>query len=148
MGFFTENYQIIRALHIIAVIAWMAGLMYLPRIFVYHSSVEVGTEADELLKTMEKRLFRFIMDPSMIVVWILGICLIIARGGLDFLSNHFIWGKLLAVILITIIHMFYGKWQIDFQNSKRPLNHVFYRIINELPFVLMMFGVFMVVLEP
>lgn len=148
MNFLIENYQIFRAIHIIAVIAWMAGLMYLPRIFVYHSGVEVGTQTDEVLKTMERKLFRFIMDPSMFVVWALGICLIYARGGMDFLLNHFMWGKLIAVSLISVIHMFYGKWQTDFHNSKRPLNHVFYRIINEMPFLLMIFAVFMVVLEP
>lgn len=146
--FFENNYDLLRALHIIAVIAWMAGLMYLPRIFVYHSAIEIGSQTDETLKTMERKLFRFIMEPSMLVVWALGISLIIARGGHIFMLNHWFMIKFLMVSLITIVHFYYGKWQKDFYNGKRPLNHVFYRFINELPFVLMIIGVFMVVLEP
>lgn len=146
--FFSKNYEIFRALHLIAVIAWMAGLMYLPRIFVYHSNIEINTQTDETLKTMERKLFRFIMEPSMYVVWVLGISLIIARGGHNFMLNHWFLIKFLCVSLITIIHFFYGKWQLDFFNSKRPLNHVFYRFINELPFLLMIIAIFMVVLEP
>lgn len=145
--FFVLNYEILRALHIIAVIAWMAGLMYLPRIFVYHSNIEVGSQTDETLKTMERKLFRFIMEPSMVVVWCLGLSLIMARGGFEFLKMHFVMVKLTMVILITIVHMFYGKWQSEFFNGKRPLNHVFYRFINELPFLLAMVAIFMVVLE-
>ena len=148
LDFFSNNYEILRALHIIAVIAWMAGLMYLPRIFVYHSNVEIGSQTDETLKTMERKLFRFIMEPSMIVVWCLGLSLIMGRGGYEFLKNHFVMVKLTMVILITIVHMFYGKWQSEFAKGKRPLNHVFYRFINELPFILMIIAVFMVVLEP
>ncbi len=146
--FFSNNYDIFRALHIIAVIAWMAGLMYLPRIFVYHSKVEIGSNTDETLKTMERKLFRFIMEPSMIVVWLLGISLIFARGGHSFLLNQWFIIKFICVLSITIVHFFYGKWQTEFYNSKRPLNHVFYRFINELPFLLMIIAVFMVVLEP
>lgn len=148
MDWFSSHYDLLRALHIIAVIAWMAGLMYLPRLYVYHSKATIGSELDNTLKVMEKKLFRYIMEPSMLVVWVLGISLIIARGGIEFLKMPFMHVKLTCVVLITIINMFYGKWQIDFKNGKRPLNHVFYRVINELPFILMIIAVLMVVLEP
>lgn len=148
MDWFSGHYEVLRACHIIAVIAWMCGLMYLPRIFVYHSKAEIGSELDNTLITMESKLYNFIMQPSMVVVWCLGLSLIMARGGMLFLENGFMMVKLTAVSLITIIHFFYGKWQRDFANHKRPLSHVFYRIINEAPFILMMIGIFMVVLEP
>ena len=147
MDWFTAHYDFFRALHIIAVIAWMAGLLYLPRLYVYHSPVEVGTDLDKTLTIMEKKLCRYIMEPSMYVVWALGICLIMARG-MDLFKMPFFHVKLLCVSLITIIHMFYGKWQKDFADGKRPLNHVFFRVINEMPFILMIIAVFMVVLEP
>lgn len=147
MNWFSSHYDFLRALHIIAVIAWMAGLLYLPRLYVYHSGAEVGTELDKTLSIMEKKLFRYIMEPSMYVVWALGISLIMARGMVLF-QMPFFHIKLLCVILISIIHMFYGKWQTDFANGKRPLSHVFFRIINEMPFILMIIAVFMVVLEP
>lgn len=139
------KYEILRAIHIIAVIAWMAGLMYLPRLFVYHSKAEIGSELDKTLIIMERKLFWFIMVPSMVIAWALGICLILARGlG----SEHWFWVKLSMVSLITLINVFYGKWQEDFANSRRPLNHVFFRFINEAPFILMIIAVIMVVLEP
>lgn len=139
------KYEILRAIHIIAVIAWMAGLMYLPRLFVYHSKAEIGSELDKTLIIMERKLFWFIMVPSMVITWALGICLILARGlG----SEHWFWVKLSMVSLITLINFFYGKWQKDFANSRRPLNHVFFRFINEAPFILMIIAVIMVVLEP
>lgn len=139
------KYEFLRAIHIIAVIAWMAGLMYLPRLFVYHSKAEIGSELDKTLIIMERKLFWFIMVPSMLITWALGISLILVRGlG----QEHWFWLKLAMVSLITIINVFYGKWQNDFADSKRPLNHVFFRFINEAPFILMIVAVFMVVLEP
>lgn len=148
MDFFAKHYDLFRALHIMAVIAWMAGLMYLPRLYVYHSKATLGTELDETLKTMERKLYHFIMQPSMVVVWALGLSLIMARGGMDFISIHWVWVKLFAVISITLIHFMYGKWQKEFSEGKRPLSHVFFRFINEAPFLLMIIAVLMVVLEP
>ena len=143
------HYDWLRALHIIAVIAWMAGLMYLPRLYVYHSGASVGSELDETLKTMERRLYRGIMVPSMIVVWLLGLVLVVSRGGLDFLSaNGWFHVKLAMVVAITGVQGFYGRWLRQFAQGQRPLSHVAFRFINELPFVLMIIAVLMVVLEP
>jgi protoporphyrinogen IX oxidase len=144
----TAHYDLIRALHIIAVIAWMAGLMYLPRLFVYHSSAPVGGELDKTLIIMERRLQRGIMVPSMVVVWALGITLIISRGGWELLSHPWMQGKLAMVIGITIIDHLYLRWRKAFERGERPLNHVVFRVLNELPFVLMIVAVLMVVLEP
>jgi protoporphyrinogen IX oxidase len=144
----TAHYDLIRALHIIAVIAWMAGLMYLPRLFVYHSSAPVGGELDQTLIIMERRLQRGIMIPSMVVVWALGITLIVSRGGWELLSHPWMQGKLAMVIGITIIDHLYLRWRKAFERGERPLNHVVFRVLNELPFVLMVVAVLMVVLEP
>jgi protoporphyrinogen IX oxidase len=142
------HYELIRALHIIAVIAWMAGLMYLPRLFVYHSSAAAGGELDAKLIIMERRLYRGIMVPSMLVVWTLGISLIVGRGGWDLLAQPWMQIKLAMVIAITVIDHLYMRWRKAFERGERPLNHVVFRILNELPFVLMIVAVFMVVLEP
>jgi protoporphyrinogen IX oxidase len=144
----TSHYETIRALHLIAVIAWMAGLMYLPRLFVYHSSAVVGGELDQTLVVMERRLQRGIMVPSMVVVWALGLTLIAGRGGWDLLAQPWMQIKLGVVSAITVIDHFYMRWRKAFERGERPLNHVAFRILNELPFVLMIVAVFMVVLEP
>jgi protoporphyrinogen IX oxidase len=124
MSWFAEHYQTLRALHIIAVIAWMAGMMYLPRLYVYHSTAPMGGELDATLKVMERRLLMGIMNPAIVVVWALGLSLIVSRGGWDALSWH---------------------W---FDAGERPLNHVAFRWINEAPFVLMIGVVLLAVLEP
>jgi protoporphyrinogen IX oxidase len=144
----TAHYDLIRALHIIAVIAWMAGLMYLPRLFVYHSSAPVGGELDKTLIIMERRLQRGIMVPSMLVVWAIGITLIVGRGGWELLAHPWMQGKLAMVIGITVIDHLYLRWRKAFERGERPLNHVVFRVLNELPFVLMIVAVLMVVLEP
>jgi protoporphyrinogen IX oxidase len=142
------HYEFIRALHIIAVIAWMAGLMYLPRLFVYHSSAALGGELDAKLIIMERRLYRGIMVPSMLVVWALGITLIVGRGGWELLAQPWMAIKLAMVGTITLIDHLYMRWRKAFERGERPLNHIVFRVLNELPFVLMIVAVFMVVLEP
>jgi protoporphyrinogen IX oxidase len=144
----TANYELIRALHIIAVIAWMAGLMYLPRLFVYHSSAAVGGELDQTLIIMERRLQRGIMAPAMVIVWAIGITLIIGRGGWELLGLLWMQIKLAMVIAVTVIDHLYMRWRKAFERGERPLNHVVFRVLNELPFVLMIVAVLMVVLEP
>jgi protoporphyrinogen IX oxidase len=148
MTWIAGHYEVFRALHLMAVIAWMAGLMYLPRLYVYHSSATLGGEHDETLKVMERRLYRGIMNPAMIVVWALGITLIVARGGWDALAQPWLMAKLACVALITVCHHYYGVWRKAFERGERPLNHVFFRLINEAPFVLMIIAVCMVVFEP
>jgi protoporphyrinogen IX oxidase len=142
------HYEVIRALHLIAVIAWMAGLMYLPRLFVYHSGAIAGGELDQKLIIMERRLHRGIMIPSMVVVWALGITLIIGRGGWDLLAQPWMAVKLGMVSAITGVDHLYLRWRKAFERGERPLNHVIFRLLNEVPFVLMIIAVFMVVLEP
>ena len=147
-GWIASHYEVFRALHLIAVIAWMAGLMYLPRLFVYHSLAPLGGELDQQLIIMERRLHRGIMIPAMIVVWILGLGLLIGRGGLDLLAQPWMQIKLAMVILVTAVDHLYLRWRKAFERGQRPLNHVAFRFLNELPFVLMIVAVFMVVLEP
>ncbi len=147
-GWISSHYEVVRALHLIAVIAWMAGLMYLPRLFVYHSLAPLGGELDQQLIIMEGRLHRGIMIPAMIVVWILGLSLLLGRGGLDLLAQPWMQIKLAMVILITAVDHLYLRWRKAFGRGERPLNHVAFRFLNELPFVLMIVAVFMVVLEP
>ena len=148
MSWLAAHYETLRALHLMAVIAWMAGLMYLPRLYVYHSAATPGGEHDQTLSVMERRLYRGIMNPAMVVVWGLGITLILARGGVDALTQPWLIAKLVCVALITVCHHFYGVWRKAFERGERPLNHVFFRIINEAPFVLMIIAVSMVVFEP
>lgn len=143
-----NHYELVRAFHIIAVIAWMAGLMYLPRLFVYHSSAPLGGELDQTLIVMERRLYRGIMVPAMIVVWAIGLSLIIGRGGLELLSQGWMQIKLAMVVGITAIDHLYSRWRKAFERGERPLNHVAFRILNEAPFVLMIVAVLAVVLEP
>ena len=143
-----SHYDLIRGLHIIAVIAWMAGLMYLPRLFVYHSSAVRGGELEATLIIMERRLHLGIMVPAMVVVWALGITLIMGRGGWDLLAQPWMAIKLALVIAITAVDHMYLRWRKQFARGERPLNHVIFRFINELPFVLMIVAVFMVVVEP
>jgi protoporphyrinogen IX oxidase len=142
------HYELIRAFHLIAVIAWMAGLMYLPRLFVYHSNAIVDGELDRQLIVMERRLHRGIMVPSMIVVWLLGFTLIAGRGGWDLLAQPWMQIKLVMVSAITVIDHLYLRWRKAFERGQRPLNHVVFRLLNEVPFVLMIVAVLMVVLEP
>ena len=113
------HYELIRAFHLIAVIAWMAGLMYLPRLFVYHSSATVGGELDRQLIIMERRLHRGIMVPSMIVVWLLGLTLIAGRGGWDVLAQPWMQIKLVMVSAITVIDHLYLRWRKAFERGQR-----------------------------
>jgi putative membrane protein len=148
MSWFAEHYQTLRAVHIIAVIAWMAGMMYLPRLYVYHSTAPIGGELDSTLKFMERRLLKGIMNPSLVVVWGLGISLVAARGGWDALGFHWLQLKLVLVAGITGIHGLYAVWRKQFEAGGRPLSHVAFRWINEAPFVLMIGVVLLAVLEP
>lgn len=148
MSWFAEHYQTLRALHIIAVIAWMAGMMYLPRLYVYHSTAPLGGELDGTLKVMERRLLKGIMNPAIVVVWALGVSLIVSRGGWDALSWHWLQAKLVLVAAISGIHGLFAVWRKRFEAGERPLNHVAFRWINEAPFVLMIGVVLLAVLEP
>ena len=133
------------ALHVISIIAWMAGLLYLPRLFVYHSDAAVGSDLSETLKVMERRLFYAIMTPAMIASWFLGF-------GLAFLTNAYleVWLhiKLLLVIILSASHLAMGKWQVNFGSDKNTKSARFYRVANEVPTLLMIGIVILVTVKP
>jgi len=134
----------IKALHVIAIISWMAGLLYLPRLFVYHAGVGLGPQS-ELFKTMERRLLRFIMIPAMLVSWATGLWLAFDGG---FFRHGWLHGKLLAVILLTGVHVYDGFLQQAFAEDRNTHSSKFYRFYNELPTLLMIAAVILVIVRP
>ena len=140
-------YNLFLSLHIISVIAWMAGLLYLPRLFVYHFTKEVGSETSETFKLMEIRLLRVIMNPAMIFSWLFGIALI-STLGVESLSALWLQLKVLFVLLLSGVHGYLAKITKEFQQDERARSERFYRIINEFPTVLMIIIVFLVIFKP
>ena len=140
-------YNIFLSLHIISVIAWMAGLLYLPRLFVYHFTKEIGSETSETFKLMEIRLLRIIMNPAMIFSWLFGIALI-STLGVESLSTLWLQLKVLFVLLLSGVHGYLAKITKEFQQDERARSQRFYRIINEFPTVLMIIIVFLVIFKP
>jgi len=143
-------YLLFKSIHLIAVISWMAGLLYLPRIFVYHSESIRDNKSEDLMSTfkvMERRLFIYIMNPAMIVSWIFGILLINTIGMENF---SFLWlqFKLVFVIILTIYHFFLLQCLRKFDENNNSYSPKFYRIINEIPTVLLIGIVFVVVFKP
>jgi protoporphyrinogen IX oxidase len=138
-------YLVLKSLHIIAVIAWMAGMLYLPRLFVYHADAEPGSKQSETFKIMERRLLRAIINPAMIAAWILG--LTIAWRQDYWLQGWFII-KLVLVTLMSTLHGFFSRWRRDFEADRNTRPARFYRIWNEVPALLMVGIVFLVVLRP
>lgn len=139
-------YLWIKAFHIFAVIAWMAGLLYLPRLFVYHVGATPGGELDETLKTQEVRLFRGIMNPSMIAVWLLGLAMIIGNPVL--LSRGWMWVKLALVIVMTGVHHIYGAARKKFAIGANTRTARYWRIVNEIPALIAIGVIIMAVVEP
>jgi putative membrane protein len=137
---------LLKATHVVAVISWMAGLLYLPRLFVYHCGAKRNKEADMMLRVMEERLLRVIMNPAMIVTILTGIGIVYVVGfgsGAGWL--HF---KSLLVVFMMIFHMFLSRWRKDFVNDKNKNSERFYRIANEVPTILLIFIVFLVIFKP
>jgi putative membrane protein len=139
-------YDWLRALHIIAFIAWMAGLFYLPRLFVYHAQAEIGTVESETFKVMERKLLRIIMNPAMITTWVFGLLMLAAKP--DLLEQGWFHVKLLAVVLLSVMHMIYARWRRFFAEDRNHRSHIFYRYMNEVPTILMIIIVIMGVVEP
>lgn len=137
----------VKAAHVLSVIAWMAGLLYLPRLFVYHAGVAVGSEASETFKTMERKLYRGIITPAMIASWIFGLWLAFGYGLVDF-SQGWMWVKALTVIVLTGVQGFYGSLRRAFAEDRNMRSHKFFRAINEIPFVLAIIIVIMVIVKP
>ena len=142
-----SSYLLIKSLHLIAVISWMAGLLYLPRIFVYHSENLKNNETSEIFKIMEKKLYFYIMTPSMILSWIFGLFLLNILG-LEALSFLWLKLKLLLVILLSFYHFYLGHCLNNFKNDKNNKTSKFYRIINEVPTIILIVVVFVVVFKP
>ncbi len=140
-------YLTLKALHLIAVISWMAGLLYLPRIFVYHVEKKDSLETCEIFKVMERKLYNYIMMPAMILSWIFGL-LLIGSIGFDQMVNKWLQIKLFLVIVLTAYHFFLGVCLKKFSLDLNTYSSRFYRIFNEVPTILLILIVFIVVFKP
>jgi putative membrane protein len=138
-------YEWLKAFHIIAVIAWMAGMLYLPRLFVYHCEADVGSIQSETFKVMERRLFRAIITPAMIATWVFGLWLAWSGG---WFKAPWLHAKLLLVILMSGVHGMLSRYVKDFAADRRRKSQKFFRILNEVPTVLMILIVILVVVKP
>jgi len=139
-------YLLLKSLHLVAVISWMAGLLYLPRIFVYHSEADHESQK-EVFKTMEKKLYNYIMMPAMLLSWLFGVLLIHSLGFATF-GELWMQIKLIAVIILTYYHFLLGKYLNDFALDDNKKSSKFYRIINEVPTITLIVVVFVVVFKP
>jgi putative membrane protein len=144
-GFLGGAYLWVKALHILAVIAWMAAFLYLPRLFVYHCQAAPGSPQSETFKVMERRLLRGIMNPAMMVAWAAGLALMV---NLEAWTEGWFHVKAAAVIVLTGLHGMAGRWQLDFAADANRHSERFYRIMNEVPALLMVVIVVMVVVRP
>ena len=140
-------YPWVKALHIIAVIAWMAGLLYLPRLYVYHADLPAESSRAAMLTIMERRLFYGIMLPAAVMSYAFGLLLAAIPGIVDW-QRGWIWAKLGLVVLLTAFHIFLGYWRRDLACGRRTHSSKFYRIMNELPTVIMIAIVLLVVVKP
>ena len=147
MSWLAPYYPLIKALHIISMVAWMAGLLYLPRLFVYHAETPAGSPMAETFKMMERRLLRGIMNPAMIAVYVFGIALASTPGIVDW-RQGWIYAKLALVAALTVFHHLLGLWRNDFaaDRNRRPAR--FYRMVNELPTLALIGIVILVVMKP
>tara|TARA_B110001450_G_scaffold133964_1_gene125804 strand:- start:341 stop:775 length:435 start_codon:yes stop_codon:yes gene_type:complete len=142
-----NSYLLFKSLHLIAVISWMAGLLYLPRIFVYHVENIKNENSSSIFKIMERKLYFYIMTPAMVLTWIFGLILI-SFLGFEALSTSWIKLKLLLVVLLTLYHFYLSRLLSDFKLDQNTKSSKFFRIINEVPTILLIFIVFIVVFKP
>jgi putative membrane protein len=141
-----DYYLLLKALHIIAVLCWMAGMFYLPRLFVYHADAKVGSELDQTLQVMERRLLRVIMNPAMIATVILGLLLamVLGKPGL----GAWFHGKMAVVAGLIGLHMVFARWRREFAEGRNQRSAFFYRVTNEVGTVLAVIAIFLVVYKP
>ena len=145
-----DIYGWIKAIHIIAVIAWMAGMLYLPRLFVYHCAAETGSVQLETFKVMERRLLRGIINPAMIATWVFGLWLawLGPESHYGWFASGWLQAKLALVVILSGVHGLFARWVMAFGRDENRHSQKFYRIINEVPTVLMIVIVILVVLKP
>ena len=142
-----DAYLLFKSLHIIAVISWMAGLLYLPRIFVYHVENNEKKNMSDVFKVMEKKLYFYIMSPAMILSWLFGIALL-HYLGIDQIQQFWLKAKILLVVILTIYHLYLGKCLKDFETDINKRSSKFFRIFNEVPTILLILIIFVVIFKP
>ena len=142
-----NTYLLFKSLHLIAVISWMAGLLYLPRIFVYHAENNSEVKTSEIFKIMEKKLYFYIMTPAMILSWFFGL-LLIHSIGFEQIGQTWMIYKLILVVILTLYHFYLGNILNRFNLDQNNRSHKFYRYINEIPTILLIFIVFVVIFKP
>ena len=142
-----NTYLLFKSLHLIAVISWMAGLLYLPRIFVYHTENKSEEKVSQIFKVMEKKLYFYIMTPAMTLSWLFGL-LLIHSIGLQQLSQTWMLLKLFFVVILTFYHFYLGKLLGQFKIDNNRNSHKFYRYINEIPTILLILIIFVVIFKP
>ena len=142
-----NSYLLFKSLHLIAVVSWMAGLLYLPRIFVYHVENKAQKEATDIFEVMEKKLFYYIMRPAMVLTWIFGLALIYLNG-VEIFSQLWMQIKIVLVILLSVYNDYLGKCLVSLKNNSNTRSSKFFRIINEVPTIMLIFVVFLVIFKP
>ena len=142
-----NSYLLLKSLHLIAVISWMAGLLYLPRIFVYHTENNSQEKVSEVFKIMERKLYFYIMSPAMVLSWLFGL-LLIHSIGFQQLGQTWMLLKLLFVVILTLYHFYLGKLLSQFKADNNRHSHKFYRYINEIPTILLILIIFVVIFKP
>ena len=148
MEFLSEAYPWLKAFHIISMVAWMAALLYLPRLFVYHCDVAADGPESSLFKVMERRLAKAIMTPAMVATWVFGVALAITPGIIDWSGDHWFHAKFVLVLALTGLHGFYANRVRAFAEDRNAHGARFYRIANELPAVILIGVVVLVVVKP
>jgi protoporphyrinogen IX oxidase len=142
-----NSYLLFKSLHLIAVVSWMAGLLYLPRIFVYHVENKEKKETTDIFEVMEKKLFYYIMRPAMIFTWIFGLVLIYLNG-IEIFSQLWMQIKIVLVILLSAYNDYLGNCLVSLKNNSNIKSSKFFRIINEVPTIILIFIVFLVIFKP
>jgi putative membrane protein len=142
--FFAEHYLFFKAMHIVSVIAWMAGMFYLPRLYVYHTEVSRNSETDQIFQIMERKLLRIIINPAMILSILFAIPLLVITG----FAGKWLHVKILLVFIMLVLHMLFSRYRKNFALGVNQHSEKFFRVINELPPLLMIAIVFLVVLKP
>ena len=142
-----EYYLWLKALHIVSVIAWMAGMLYLPRLYVYHADAKPGSDQSETFKVMERRLLRAIINPAMIAAFLFGGAMMATPGIVDW-DMGWIWVKIVMILAMTAMHGFLARWRKDFEADRNTHPAKFYRMMNEVPTLLFVVIVIMAVVKP